>query len=55
MPISRSKGTLDFHLLFYMSYMALPNPASAVLAEGNGPMPEHARSMESPVALAYST
>lgn len=49
-PISKTgKNALDFHLSFYMGYIASRNPASAmvVLANDKGyePMLEHARSM----------
>ena len=49
-PISRTgKNALDFHLSFYMGYVASRNPASTMVVVANDkgyePKPEHARSM----------
>ena len=49
-PISKSgKNALDFHLSFYMGYIASKNPASAMVVVANDkgyePMLEHAKAM----------
>lgn len=49
-PISKTgKNALDFHLSFYMGYIASKNPASAMVViandKGYEPMLEHARAM----------
>ena len=49
-PISKSgKNALDFHLSFYMGYIASKNPASTIVVVANDkgyePMLEHARAM----------